>query len=213
MCKDLTEGEMIRAVIERFGAHEQKYAACEVPISAEEVERQLYGDSRLDLVEYDTASRVFKVTEFKVDHHQSAISHAFRPVERYRRALKANPYAFLDAFTRKSPMRFRRLMESTCGATKISVEFYVGLTDEACKESDFLRAMKAHYRDTGIIRVKDNGTSKDYLKNPDGTRDYDIARATADSFSLTWPQAASNVNGTEQAPVVPSENALCPAVR
>jgi hypothetical protein len=215
-----SETEMRDAVFERFGTalehggFERKYAAREVSITAQEAERQVHGDCRFDAVEYDKEKRVFRVIELKLSHHQPTIREAFAQVAKYRQALTGNAHTFLDAFTRKSPMRFGRLMESTCGATEISVEFYVGLTDEACKENrGFLSIMKDHYPDTGIARVKSDGRIKHYIKNPDGTHDYETARARAVSFPFTWPQAASASTVGAQASVVTSANEFRPKAR
>jgi hypothetical protein len=212
-----SEKEMLEAVFKKFtplkkDGFERKYAAREVSISAQEAERDLYGDSRLDIVEYDKEKRLFRVIELKLGHHPPVIRDAYAQVAKYRQTLEDNAHAFLDAFTRKSPMRFGRLMEATRGATKISVEFYVGLTDEACKVRncrDCLPIMKDHYPDFGIVRVKDDGRIKHYIKKPDGTHDYEIARARAVSFTLAWPAAASASNGAAQPSVVASENELC----
>lgn len=198
-------------VFEKFGTplkidgYERKYAAREVSINPQEVERQLHGDSRFDLVEYDREKRLFNVIELKLGHHRNVIRQAFEQVAKYHQALEGNAQAFLDAFTRKCPMRFTRLMESSYGGKGISVEFYVGLTDEACKDYEFLHILRDRYPDTGIIRVKQDGRIKNYIKKPDGTRDYEIAQPPTFYFSVV----GSSFNAVAHAPAAPSENELC----
>lgn len=213
-----THKEMLDAVFPKFGAtlkkdgFERKYAAREVRISDKEAECPLHGDCQFDLVEYDKEKQVFRVIEFKLGHHQAVIPEAFSQVQKYRQALEANAHTFLDAFTRKSPMRFGRLMESTCGATKISIEFYVGLTDQACEENqEFLRSFKEKwYPYIGTVRVKDDGKIKHFIKNPDGRKDYEIARARAVSFSLAWGPVTNAFGGEPQVSMAASENELRP---
>lgn len=174
------------------GELELKYAAREVPIKVQEGEYDINKDCKLDLVEYDKQKKIFKIVELKSGCNDAIVRDAFRQLARYREKIEGRAYIFLDAFTRKSPMRFGRMMEATSGGRQICVEFYVGLTDEACENVDCLRSLKREFPYIGIIRVKDNGRLKDYIKELDGTRNYELAQAQSLPFVLTSRPVAEN---------------------
>lgn len=214
----VSEKEMSDRVFPRFGTtceqFERKYAAREVPIKVQEAQYDVKRDCRLDLVAYDKQKRTFKIVELKSGCSDAAIREAFVQLARYRDELEVRAYSFLDAFTRKSPMRFGRLMEATSGGKQISVEFHVGLTDEACKNVDRLRSWKNKCPDIGIIRVKkDDGRLKDYIKEADGEKNYELAKARPVHFVLTCPPAANDLD--DGAPTLGAvvENELRPVLR
>ncbi|MDE3178694.1 MAG: hypothetical protein KGM47_03455 [Acidobacteriota bacterium] len=170
------------------------YAARQVQIKVHEGKYDTNKNGILDVVEYDRQKMVFKIVELKAGHSDATVCEAFKQVTRYSEKLKGRADIFVDAFTRKSPMRFARVMEATSGGTEINVEFYVGLTDKACKNINRLHSLKGKYPAIGIIRVKVDGTLKHDIKTPDGKHDQDLARAQVALFVLTRPPVPKNLN-------------------
>ncbi|HEV2419960.1 MAG TPA: hypothetical protein VGX94_19360 [Terriglobia bacterium] len=211
----MTEEEMSNLIFTRFGAKwmgddfERKYAAREVPIKVKEGEYDINKDCKLDIVEYDKQKKIFKIVELKSGCSNAIVRDAFKQLKRYREMLEGRTFIFLDAFTRKSPMRFGRVMEATLGGKEIRIEFYVGLTDEACENVDRLRSLKKEFPHIGIIRVKDDGKLRDYIKERDGTRNYELAKAQTVHFVLTWPPAANDLDNGAPISGAVAENELC----
>lgn len=188
----MKEQVMLDLAFRRSGAElgsfkgKKKYAARQVFIKVRGDGDVVNKDRCFDLVVYDTLSRTFRLVELKAGHTPATIRNAFQQVEKYRRIMKGRELAFLDAFTRRSPMRFSRLMEATADVTRIIVAFYVGLTDQACHTNlSLLHLLKHKYPDTGIMRVKNDGRLKNYVKGANGKRDYDLTKARSVCFTLT----------------------------
>lgn len=213
----MSEREMSDLIFPKFGTpreqFERKYAAREVPIKVQELEYDINRDCKLDLVEYDKHKRIFKIVELKSGCSDATIRDAFTQLAGYREKLEGRADNFLDAFTRKSPMRFGRMMEASLGGTEIRIEFYVGLTDEACKNVDRLHSWKSKYPDSGIIRVKEDGRLKDYIKEADGKHNYELAKARPVRFLLTRPPAANDLDNGVPISGAVAENELRPILR
>lgn len=216
----ISEKEMIDRIIHNFGTtlktddFDRKYAAREVHIRVQEVPGDTEGDRILDLVEYGKKKKTFKVVEFKSGHSTAIIREAFKQVAKYRAILEGRALTFLNAFTRKSPMRYGRLMEATSGGKQIHVEFYVGLKDEVCcQHVDLLRVLKKRYPETGIMRVKDDGKIKFSVKDAGSKHDYRLAQARPVVFAITWPPASKDLDNAMPTSGAVAENELCPVSR
>lgn len=171
---------MSECICHHFG----KYAATEIAVPD-----LVLGKRSLDVVGYDKHKKVLKVVECKFGRGLSVVEDAFLQLDKYRFQIKRNAYAFFNAFTKKKPMRFGRQMEATAGGKRIVIEFYVGLMNGACADAEQIKAlhsMKERYPDTGIIRVKAEGTIKDHI-NVDGKDGRDLARARQVTFAIAWP--------------------------
>ena len=98
-------------------------------------------------------------------------------VAAYYAVLAARGRDFLNAFSRKVPLRYERLMEATNENRRIRVAFYVALTDEACKRVNLIRSVKRLLPTVGIIRVKPDGKCREYLRERD-QKNYKLAKAS-----------------------------------
>lgn len=147
---------------------------------------------RFDVVAYDKLSRTFKVVECKPTYTDVDIGKAFGQICTYRDKIQHNPDEFVDAASRKDKitMRFQRWMEATNGAREINVQFYVVLTEKACSDVSRIRDFKTRYREFGIIRYKEDGTCRPYIK--DGSnRNTELARAETQTIRLRLPWSAA----------------------
>lgn len=158
-----SEYEMANAVAEHFAK------------SAQQVK---VGDCILDVVAYDKKQRVFRIVECKLGHCARTIGHAFGQISAYIAVLSAleREKDFIDAFTRKMPLRYGRMMEATRNNTQLRVAFYVALTDGACQNIELIRSLKRLLPNVGIIRVKANGKCRDYLRY-NGKKEAKLAEA------------------------------------
>ena len=187
----MIEEKMAERLHERFGrmldkeAFGYRYAAREVPVGKA---------GRLDVVGYCKVEKVFKVVECKAGSGKATIWKAFGQMAMYRAAIENDVLGFLDAFTRKSPMRFERMMEATSGGKRIAIEFYVALTDEACKDWDCLIQLKELNPDTGIFRIKDDLRVRDNVKDPNGNPNHELAKARRVSLAFTWPTCSGAID-------------------
>jgi len=98
-------------------------------------------------------------------------------VAAYYAVLAARGRDFLNAFSRKVPLRYERLMEATNENHRIRVAFYVALTEEACKRVDLLRSVKRLLPTVGIIRVKPDGKCREYLREH-GQKNHKLTEAS-----------------------------------
>ncbi len=148
--------------------------ACHLPKSAREVR---VGNCIFDVVGYDKKEQLFQIVECKLGDHATSIGHAFGQISAYYAVLSALGRDFLNAYTRKVPLRYERLMEATHDNRQLRVAFYVALTDEACKKIELIRSVKKLLPDVGIIRVKANGRCRAYLRC-NGKKEPKLAEAT-----------------------------------
>jgi hypothetical protein len=146
-----TEADMSQAVACTLG----KYAAREVRV----------GDCIFDVVAYNKAKNSFRLIECKRSRKASGIGQAFGQLAAYSATIATHGREFLVAYSKKLdvPMHQGRWLEATDDYRRITVEFYVALTDKACKRVDLLRSMKNILSDVGIIRVKADGYCRNYL--------------------------------------------------
>jgi hypothetical protein len=163
------EREMAKVVASRF------------PKSALEVK---VGACIFDIVAYEGKNRIFKIIECKLGTHVTTIGHAFGQISVYTAVLSSFERQFMDAFTSKSPLRYERLMEATKDNTRLSVAFYVALTNGACRHLNVIRSLKHVLPNVGIIRVKDDGQCRSYLRDR-GKADSKIAKATPVAINIS----------------------------
>jgi hypothetical protein len=145
-----------------------------LPKSAREVR---VGNCIFDVVGYDKKERLFHIVECKLGDHATSIGHAFGQISAYYAVLSALGRDFLNAYTKKVPLRYERLMEATHDNRQLRVAFYVALTDDACKNVELIRSVKKLLPNVGIIRVKPDGRCRRYLKR-NGKKDPKLAVAT-----------------------------------
>ena len=135
------------------------------------------GSCIFDVVGYDKSEQLFQIVECKLGDHATSIGHAFGQISAYYAVLSALGRDFLNAYTKKVPLRYERLMEATHDNRQLRVAFYVALTDEACKQVELIRSVKKLLPNVGIIRVKANGRCRTYLRC-NGKKDPKLAEAT-----------------------------------
>jgi hypothetical protein len=145
------ESEMSRHV----AAHLKKTSAREIRV----------GDCKFDVVAYDKKRRLFQIAECKMGSKATVIGHAFGQIAAYCAILSAAGEEFLDAYTKRVSLRWRRMMEATDQAKQFKVVFYVALEDKACRRIDLIRSIKRLLPNVGIIRVKRNGECRTHLRN------------------------------------------------
>jgi hypothetical protein len=147
-----TEAQMSQAVAYTLG----KFAAREVRVR----------DCIFDVVAYNKKDRSFRLVECKRSRKASGIGQAFGQLAAYSATIATHGREFLVAYSKKLavPMHQGRWMEATDDYRRISVAFYVALTEKACRRVDLLRSMKKILPDVGIIRVKRDGHCRNYLK-------------------------------------------------
>ena len=179
--KTMTETEMELFVKKWLTRRKKKYRV--------ESQVQLFGKSPLDLIAYDKTSGVFTVVECKSTHEKSTVKRAFNQLVRYRNAISRRPDKFVDSVSRKMEMRFGRWMEATDCGRRIRVEFLVGLRDSACDKPQSIRDQKSRHSSVGIIRCKNNGQCKPYVKIESGAEDAQLCKAKVETFILRshWP--------------------------
>jgi hypothetical protein len=134
------------------------------------------GSCIFDVVAYDKNEKLFSIIECKLGSHVTNIGHAFGQISAYYAVLSVLGRDFIDAFTKKVPLRYERMMEATDGNRRMRTAFYIALTDVACEEVDLIRSMKHLLPNVGIIRVKDDGRCRRHLK-VNGKRDLKLAEA------------------------------------
>lgn len=161
--------------------------ARQFPRSAREIR---VGGCIFDVVAYDKGTRTFRVVECKRVSDARRIGQTFGQATAYVSVVSENGFAFVDALSKKLQMRFGRWMEGTNDGREIRVEFYVALPDAGCENVDLLKSLKQSHPDIGIIRVKSDGKSRDYVKNQ-GNRDYKLARAKTMRVKLLTPEPPS----------------------
>ncbi len=122
---------------------------------------------RFDVVAYDKKERLFTLVECKWGSKTTAVGHAFGQVAAYYALLAGRGFDFVDAVSKKLPhMRFGRWSEATHSTRYINVEFYVALKEKAClRQADVIRAVKKLLPEVGVIRVKEDGRCRNYLRN------------------------------------------------
>ncbi len=115
-------------------------------------------------------------------------SFQFGQLAAYSTTIAAHATDFLDAYSRKLPVRMRylRWVEATDNFSRIKVAFHVALTEEACKRVELLRALKKLLPDVGIFRVKPDGYVRDYVRVR-MNKDYKLAKARPVVIKLLRP--------------------------
>lgn len=162
---------MLRNEAQMAGAVAQHFTK-----SAREVK---VGDCIFDVVAYDKKEKLFRIIECKLGSHVTTIGHASGQISAYIAVLSdcERERKFINAFTKKVPLRYERLMEATQENTRLRVAFYVALTDSACQQINLIRSLKRLLPTVGIIRVKSDGKCREYLRC-DGKKEARLAEAT-----------------------------------
>ena len=156
-----TEADMAEAVARRF-----KNSAREVRV----------GNCIFDVVAYDKQQKLFTVIECKLGGDVTSIGHAFGQISAYYAVLSALGRDFINAFTKKVPLRYERMMEATNENRQLRVAFSVALTQKACTRIELIRSVKHLLPAVGIVRVKPDGSCRDYLRL-NGKKDLKVAKA------------------------------------
>ncbi len=155
------------------------------------------GNCIFDVVGYDKQAKLFKLVECKLGSSPTSIGHAFGQIAAYYAVLTDRGRDFVDAFTRKVPLRFNRQMEATDQARRIRVEFYVAFTDKACTQVELIRAVKKLLPNVGVIRVKRDGKCRDYLRDR-GRKDRKLAQARATVVEILRVEKPQQSNSQER---------------
>jgi hypothetical protein len=127
-----------------------------------------------DVVGYELESRTFQIVECKKSAKAVEIGHAFGQLLAYKSVLHNNGYEFLNEFFKRAHAKvdLDDLIDSVA-VRKLTAKFYVGLTEAACANVELLKVMKDSLPYVGIIRVKPNGTCRNYI-TISGERNYEL---------------------------------------
>jgi hypothetical protein len=134
------------------------------------------GDCIFDVVAYDKQKVKFKLVECKLGHNAADLGHAFGQVVAYHAVIAGRGFDLVNAFSKKLPLSFKRLMKATQNVRRIRMAFYVALTDEACQRVDLIRSVKRLLPHVGVIRVKRDGRCRNYLREA-GRKNWKLAKA------------------------------------
>jgi len=146
------------------------------------------GGCLFDVVAYDRQKKLFKVVECKLATHASSIGKTFGQVVGYCAVVTHRGFDFLNAFNKKRPLPLGDLAEIV-RAKRAYVEFYVALTEEACKQAVLLRNIKRLLEKVGILRVKGDGSVRANIKY-DRKRDAELGMARALRVRIVQPGPA-----------------------
>lgn len=148
------------------------------------------GRCRFDVVAFDKKRRTFLVVECKLHSRPVSVGRTFGQIVTYRAILTSRGFEFLDATSDKPPqMGFGRWWEATEGGRRFRVEFYVALTDKACRQAEFM-SLRRQNPTVGVIRVKPNGRCRHALRRRDGTADAKAAKARPTTIVINSPKAS-----------------------
>jgi len=128
-----------------------------------------------DVVGYSSADSVVHVVECKAGNNAVQIGHAFGQLLAYKSVLTEKGYEFLTEFGDRARMRTDDIVTATQEGS-LRVKFYVGLTDEACRNVSLIRAMKESLPSVGVFRVKKGGGCRLYLRIK-GEKDYELCKS------------------------------------
>ena len=130
-----------------------------------------------DVIGYESDSNTFHIVECKKSAKAAGIGHAFGQLLAYKSVLHQTGYQFLEEFLKRA--RFNLALEDIVGPVtegKLRAKFYVGLVEEACKNVELLRLIKESLQNVGIIRVKESGICRDYIRIG-GEKDYELCQS------------------------------------
>jgi hypothetical protein len=134
-----------------------------------------FGNVGFDVVGYSPSDSIVHVVECKPGSKPVDIGHAFGQLLAYKSVLAENGYEFLTKFANKVRMKAEDIATAV-QEEKLRVKFYVGLSDEACKNVTLIQAMKESLHSVGIMRVKQKGGCRGYLWIR-REKDYDICQS------------------------------------
>jgi hypothetical protein len=167
-----TESDMSQAVACTLG----KYAAREVRVRG----------CIFDVVAYNKKEKSFTLVESKRSKKLTGIGHAFGQLAAYSAMIATQGPQFLAAYHKKLtvPMHIDEWMRATDNYRRFKVEFYVALTDAACKQVPLLRSMKKILPDVGIIRVKSDGKCRRDIRLSGNKRDSELCHANTTTIKI-----------------------------
>jgi len=131
---------------------------------------------KFDVVGYNSNEKAFYLVECKAGRKATDIGHAFGQILAYKSVLSDKGYDFLKQFNEKSRVRFEDIIEAV-QEKKLRVKFFVALRQNACKNFQLLRLMKQSLPDVGIIRVRDDGACRPYIRVEGNRKDYEICNS------------------------------------
>lgn len=183
----MTDEKLIEDAVKRWlknAKHfDEKKIASQVPLKLENCV-----DCRFDVVAYDKDRGVFWIVECKPTSREVEISNAFGQAATYHSKIQRYPDQFVDsASEEKIIMRYRRWAEATDAGRRIRVELYVALKNEACKNLAAIRDFRKRYPEVGVIRYKEEGTCRDYLRDEKKEKDSALSKAETLTIMLNNP--------------------------
>jgi len=138
---------------------------------------------KFDVVGYNSTEKTFYIVECKAGRKATDIGHAFGQILAYKSVISDKGYDFLRQFNEKSRVRFEDLIQAV-QEKRLRVRFFVALRQNACKNLQLLRLMKQSLPDVGIIRVRDDGACRPFIRVEGNVKDYDICKSQVMSIPV-----------------------------
>jgi len=151
-----------------------------------------FGGPKFDVVGFSPDSGEFHIVECKKTSRLAGVGQAFGQILAYKAMILDAGEKFLNAFLRHlAKDKITRIpvysnVALFVDAGKIPIRFYVALRDKACARPDILKLMKRDLKDVGIIRIKEHGQCRDYIRIS-GEKDYGLCDAARVEVPIATP--------------------------
>jgi len=185
--KESKMSENVKTFLSRGRAHlkdERKRIKCTVVLREFK-----FRNCKFDVVGYNNQEKAFYIVECKRGSDPVSTGHAFGQVLVYSSLLRESGFEFKRNFIDELLRKSVKGMDATelMGLVKkpeSTFRFYVALGERACKRYDLLKLMKSQMPNVGIIRVKENGECRLYVRNEENQKDHDLSESTLVSISF-----------------------------
>ena len=148
-----------------------------------------FSNCKFDVVGYNNREKAFYVVECKFGSDPVSIGHAFGQALAYRCLLEENGFEFKRKFVNEllaksvKGIRYSDL-EDLVNKPVSNFRFYVALRERACMKYKLLKLIKRKLPEVGIIRVKEDGACRLYIRTEGNQKDYEISRSKLVSISF-----------------------------
>lgn len=148
-----------------------------------------FSNCKFDVVGYNNREKAFYVIECKFGSDPVSIGHAFGQTLAYRCLLEENGFEFKRKFVKELLARSVNGinysdLEDLVNKPESNFRFYVALRERACMKYKLLKLIKRKLPEVGIIRVKENGTCRLYIRTEENQEDYELSKSKLVSISF-----------------------------
>lgn len=140
-----------------------------------------------DVVGFNPETEAFYVIETKLGSKPASIGHTFGQVLAYEAVISQNGYEFMSRLFNKLNSEGDHVsldvLARVLGERTVDVYRYVALTDDACRNYQLIRDLRAKLTtDVGVIRY--DGRCREFLISDTGKKDYEICRSAPVSIGI-----------------------------